>query len=330
LADYPIKSITKDDVRQWHFAHNASCKSGIKVIKSRTHPARIWAKQNQIAVPAVGKLPKTVLDAWVAAGAPTTKITRKIPSGKTRLAQAYRLLRAVFQVAVENDLILGNPCRIKGADKVKPRERKVLSPEQVALIAATVPDRYSASVILGAFSSARSGELFGLQRKHINHAEKSIDIKHQLADSRLELTVFAPCKTESSERTVYLPADLMIILESHMQRFTGGDPDDLVFCTSGKLAVTRGRRNWFNTALRNLGITGFTWHDLRHTGQTLAMQRGATMKDLQRRAGHATQAAALGYLHGSAEQDRVIADAMSPDVENCLELMRQIKSNCMS
>jgi integrase len=94
--------------------------------------------------------------------------------------------------------------------------------------------------------------------------------------------------------------------------------------------VTRGRRNWFNTALRNLGITGFTWHDLRHTGQTLAMQRGATMKDLQRRAGHATQAAALGYLHGSAEQDRVIADAMSPDVENCLELMRQIKSNCMS
>ena len=328
LGDLPIKSITRADVRNWHFAHESKCKSGVRVIKSRTHPARIWAKQNQIAVPAVGKLPKTVLDAWIAAGTPATKTKKPVQSGKTRLAQAYRLLRAVFNVAVEDELILGNPCRIKGADKQKSKERAIATPEQVAQLAAAVPDRYSASVILAAYSSMRHSELFGLQRKHINHAENSITVEHQLANSRYDSEMFAPCKTESSERIIMIPADLMFYLESHMERFVPNpDPDALIFTTSGGLPVTRERRNWFDTAKRKCGLEKLVFHGLRHTGQTTAMRRGATMKELQRRAGQASENAAQIYLHGSAEQDRVIADAMSPDVELCLSLMNQIKNN---
>jgi integrase len=115
-----------------------------------------------------------------------------------------------------------------------------------------------------------------------------------------------------------------------MQRFTAVDPDALVFTTSGGLAVTRERRNWFNTAKRKCGIANIAWHDLRHTGQTTAMQRGATMKDLQRRAGQATEHAAKIYLHGSSARDRVVADAMSPDVEMCLDLMNQFREKSMT
>jgi hypothetical protein len=35
-------------------------------------------------------------------------------------------------------------------------------------------------------------------------------------------------------------------------------------------------------------------------------------------------------LHGSAEQDRVVADAMSPDVEMCLGLMNQFREKSMT
>lgn len=325
LGDLPIKSITRADVRSWHFAHEQNCKTGFKVIKSRTHPARIWAQQNLIAVPAKGQLPKSVLDAWVAAGAPAHKIKKPVQTGKTRLAQAYRLLRAVLNVAVEDELILGNPCRIKGADKQKSKERAIATPEQVAQLAAAVPDRYSASIILAAYTSMRHSELFGLQRKHINHADNSITVEHQLANARWESQMFAPCKTESSQRTIQIPADLMFYLESHMERFTAADPDALIFTTSGDLPVTRERRNWFDTAKRKCGIDKLVFHGLRHTGQTTAMRRGATMKELQRRAGQASESAAQGYLHGSAEQDRVLADRMSPDVELCLNLMNQIK-----
>ena len=38
-------------------------------------------------------------------------------------------------------------------------------------------------------------------------------------------------------------------------------------------------------------MQGFRFHDLRHTGQTLAAATGATVKDLMRRLGHASPVA---------------------------------------
>ena len=43
-------------------------------------------------------------------------------------------------------------------------------------------------------------------------------------------------------------------------------------------------------------MPGFRFHDLRHTGQTLAASAGATLKDLMKRLGHASPAAAQRYL----------------------------------
>jgi hypothetical protein len=52
-------------------------------------------------------------------------------------------------------------------------------------------------------------------------------------------------------------------------------------------------------------------HDLRHTGNTLAAGTGASTKELMARMGHASPQAALIYQHGTADRDRVIADALS-------------------
>ena len=51
--------------------------------------------------------------------------------------------------------------------------------------------------------------------------------------------------------------------------------------------------------------------DLRHTGQTLAAATGATTKDLMRRLGHASPAAANRYLHTVNGRDAEIASALS-------------------
>ena len=331
LGDLPIKSITRSDVRNWYFAHQANCKSGVMILKSTNHSARIWARQNSIAVPDRGTLPKSVMDQWIAAGAPEFKVKKSVPTGKSRVAQAYRLLRSVFNVALDDELIAANPCRIKGADTEKSAERNIATPNQVAQLAVAVPERYSAAVILAAYTSMRHGELFGLQRKHIDHENNSIKIEHQLANKPTESEMFAPTKTDSSVRTVKIPADLMLILESHMERFTDANPDALIFTTSTGSPMTTSLRGWFDTAKRRCGITmKLSWHDLRHTGQTIAMQRGATMKDLQRRAGQASQNAAARYLHGSSERDAFIADEMGADVELCLDLMNQIKDKEMT
>ncbi|MGH8987866.1 MAG: hypothetical protein ACRDXC_04605 [Acidimicrobiales bacterium] len=52
-------------------------------------------------------------------------------------------------------------------------------------------------------------------------------------------------------------------------------------------------------------------HDLRHSGLTLAAMQGATTRQLMRRAGHASPAAALRYQHATEGHDRDLAEALS-------------------
>jgi integrase len=70
-------------------------------------------------------------------------------------------------------------------------------------------------------------------------------------------------------------------------------------------------RQAFTCARRKVGMPRFRFHDLRHTGQTLAASTGATTKDLMRRLGHASPAAANRYLHAVDGRDAEIAFALS-------------------
>jgi len=61
-----------------------------------------------------------------------------------------------------------------------------------------------------------------------------------------------------------------------------------------------------------LGLSdGFRFHDLRHTGNTLAAATGASTKELMSRMGHASPRAALIYQHATHDRDAVIAAALS-------------------
>ncbi|MFF4826376.1 tyrosine-type recombinase/integrase [Streptomyces sp. NPDC001312] len=75
------------------------------------------------------------------------------------------------------------------------------------------------------------------------------------------------------------------------------------------------RRNHFNRVWRkacsDVGIKSLHFHDLRHTGNTLAASTGASTRELMARMGHSTARAALIYQHASADRDRLIADALS-------------------
>jgi len=66
----------------------------------------------------------------------------------------------------------------------------------------------------------------------------------------------------------------------------------------------------FVRARNNVGID-LAFHDLRHTGQTLAAQTGATMADLMKHLGHSSMAAARRYLHTVDGRDREIARRLS-------------------
>jgi hypothetical protein len=82
----------------------------------------------------------------------------------TMAAKAYRLLRAVLMTAVDDGLIVRNPRRIRGAGSEPTPERPTLSVAQVFDLAAKVPTRYGALVLVATFASLRWGEATALRR----------------------------------------------------------------------------------------------------------------------------------------------------------------------
>jgi len=59
------------------------------------------------------------------------------------------------------------------------------------------------------------------------------------------------------------------------------------------------------------GLSGVDFHDLRHTGDQLAADEGANLRELMDRIGQSSTRAALIYLHRSDERQQAIADAIS-------------------
>jgi integrase len=70
------------------------------------------------------------------------------------------------------------------------------------------------------------------------------------------------------------------------------------------------RRVW-RPAFKAAGLSPVHFHDLRHSGNQLAADAGASLRELMDRMGHSTTRAAMVYLHGSDERQQVIADALS-------------------
>jgi integrase len=98
-------------------------------------------------------------------------------------------------------------------------------------------------------------------------------------------------------------------------RHVTGSPDALLFGTSsaGYLA----RSNWnstFRRAADAVGLPTVRPHELRHTGATLAAATGASTKELMRRLGHSSPAAALLYQHAADDRDVEIARALEATV----------------
>lgn len=68
------------------------------------------------------------------------------------------------------------------------------------------------------------------------------------------------------------------------------------------------------------------FHDLRHTGNTLAAQTGASLRDLMARMGHDGSRAAMICQHATAQADLQIADAMSAKIEAATKQTRKATS----
>lgn len=234
-------------------------------------------------------------------------------------AKCYRLMRAVLNTAVEEDNILPkNPCRVRGADKEEPAERPVLTVAQVFDLAGRMPARFRAMVLLAAFASLRWGEVSALRRCDIAEDGSWVRISRAFVESTEKGLIVGPPKSKAGARTLTLPTAVRPDILRHLETYTQGSRDALVFTGENGGALRRPNFNqrvkWTATVTK-MGLKGLHFHDLRHAGNTWAAQAGTSTRDLMTRMGHDDMRAALIYQHASNEADQAIADRLSARID---------------
>ncbi len=242
--------------------------------------------------------------------------------GASTTAKCYRLVHAVFATAVEDSAVLRNPCAVKGASAEKPVERPVATIEQVFELADAIEPQFRAAVLLATFCGLRLGEIRALRVRHVDLLHRTVRVIEQYQELVDGTLVLGPPKTDAGVRTVSIPAVIVPDLEAHLAAI-GPVPDALLFTTTGGAPLRRGTLyTAWGRACRRVGIDGLRFHDLRHTGNTLAAATGASTKELMSRMGHASSRAALIYQHATRDRDAAIADSLSTMVTDALQRKR--------
>jgi integrase len=296
-------------------------------LKSRTRE-HYRALLDQHILNALGHLPvasitRDDVDAWYDA------LDSKTPTLK---AHIYGLLSTIMNSAVADKQAEVSPCQIRGAGTA----RRVHKPRTASLaeletITKAMPEHLQAMVLLASWVALRFGELTELRRGDITIAEPT---EEQLAEAaakdedpplpygiiRIDRAVvrvkggFEPGtpKSDAGRRDVELPPHLIPAIKDHLERFTGPAKDALLFPAAGggHLAPASLYRHFY-PARDAANRPDLRWHDLRHSGATMAAKTGATLAELMARLGHSTPAAAMRYQHAAQERDRKIAQELS-------------------
>ncbi len=248
---------------------------------------------------------------------------RTMAKTPTEQASAYALLRTILTTAVEDERITINPCRIKGAGKAPVKHRvEMVTSEQLAQLHDAMPERYRLTVLLGVWCTLRIGEILELRRGDVSitHGKANngtpptvgvVHVRRSVQHIEGEAVIDTP-KTAAGAREVHIPPALIPDLETHLALYTQPGRMGLLFPSgTGNPLHHRTFGNWWNKARIAVGRPNLRFHDLRHTGATMAAQSGATLKELMDRLGHTTPKAAMVYQHTAADRDQLIAERLS-------------------
>jgi integrase len=195
-----------------------------------------------------------------------------------------RLLKQVLANAKERGhLVDESVFRVK-APRHESREIRFLDWDEVEELAANTVAPYGNMVKLAALTGLRQGELFALRDRNVDLDAKTVTVENGTYAGEL-----VPVKTRASRRRVDLSSIAARVLR---RQLLARKPNELglVFPSpEGRILNDDNfRHRVFAPAVRRTRLTGFRFHDLRHTYAALMVAAGAHPKYLQAQMGHSS------------------------------------------
>lgn len=193
-----------------------------------------------------------------------------------------RALSKIFSLAVDAELISGNPCFKVRKFRPNNRRLRVLSDhEELTLFEALEDNELIGNITLFALNTGlRRGEIFSLEWSDVDLERGRIIVR----------------KTKSSQER-FVPANRTV--RDILLRLV--PTSDFVFPspqTGGRLVDLK---KGFTGAVKEAGIKNFRFHDLRHTFATRLADAGTDVFTLKEILGHADIKTTMIYVHTNGE-----------------------------
>ena len=196
--------------------------------------------------------------------------------------------------------------------KKKENHIRVLSAseqQQLERVLLTNIDTVKFGVLLSLYTGIRLGELCALRWNCVDLKLGIIKVQQTMqriqntdpTEERRTKIIFTDPKTQTSSRTIPLPAAILLIANSFQ-----ASPNSFVLTGSPeKYIEPRTMQNHFKRIIRESGIPNVNYHALRHTFATRCVEVGFEIKTLSEILGHATVNITLNrYVHSSFELKR--------------------------
>jgi len=240
---------------------------------------------------------------------------------KQTIIHIHRRLSALLSAAVKAGKIRTNPMERTlarpASQATDRREIRVLdSDERVTLLEELSGTPYYMPTLVCLGTGLRRGEILGLKWEDVNFDAGTLTVDRSLRETKAGLSLEVP-KTKHSRRMIKLPTTLVNALQTHRRKQaeyyvrTGLRSDlDLVFPNElGSLKAPDDFSWKFGQAVKKTGLSGVSFHSLRHTHITDLLRNGKSIKAIATRAGHKDPTVTLQiYAHVMPGDDDDLAE----------------------
>ena len=186
------------------------------------------------------------------------------------------------------------------------REQKLI--EKAVLEA---PKRKMLGVVIALYTGMRIGELLSLDFSSVDMQKHTITIKSTCYESKDEKGIFGKMTdTTKSRRTrvIPFPKQLLPIFRELKSISKSGY---VIENAKGEQMSVRSYQRSFELLVKRIGINNLSFHTLRHTFATRALESGMDVKTLSEILGHKSATVTLNlYAHSMMEHKRGVMDKL--------------------
>lgn len=238
--------------------------------------------------------------------------------GATTARHAAKALTAALHYARKLGEITVSPATGVTLPPAPKREMLTLTgPQCKALLLASRGRPCYPIIALALGSGLRQGELLALSWEDIDLDKGTLTVRRSLCKTKAGGFELRVPKTQSSRRTIVLPAFAIEVMKEHRAAREAAGMLDVV-CFTSRAGLFMPRSDLYAAFKRVCKRTtpalpaGLRFHDLRHTHASLLLSQGQSLRAVSNRLGHVDPALTLRvYAHVLPADDQQLADGVA-------------------